>query len=171
EASAGRFRSDLFYRLCTIEIHLVPLRERRDDIPYLTAAIVRECAERYKRPLTGVTPATERLLQQALWPGNIRELRNVIERACLLTDGRLLSEREVQSALRAQQRATPAAVVSQPSAPPVERAPARNPIPMTAAGREEVVRVLNEVEGNKSEAARVLGLSRRALYRRLEDSK
>ncbi|MGB7217227.1 MAG: sigma-54 dependent transcriptional regulator, partial [Vicinamibacterales bacterium] len=66
EASAGRFRSDLFYRLSTIEIHLVPLRERRDDIPYLTAAMVRECAERYKRPLTGVTPATERLLQQAL---------------------------------------------------------------------------------------------------------
>jgi DNA-binding NtrC family response regulator len=168
EASAGRFRSDLFYRLSTIEIHLVPLRERRDDIPYLTAAFVGECAKRYKRPLTGVTPATERLLNEAAWPGNVRELRNVIERACLLSEGRLLSEREVQSALSAQQRSVPPVTSPEPAPAQAARAPARNPVPLSAAGREEIVRVLNQVEGNKSEAARVLGLSRRALYRRLD---
>ena len=174
QVSAGRFRSDLFYRLSTIEIHLVPLRERREDIPYLTAAFVGEYAKRYKRPLTGVTPATERLLQQAPWPGNIRELRNVIERACLLSEGRLLSEREVQSALLLQQRSSSPSPSPSPSpsadrvVAPAMRAPARSPVPMSAAGHEEVVRVLNQVEGNKSEAARVLGLSRRALYRRLE---
>ena len=91
EVAAGGFRSDLFYRLNIIEIHLPPLRDRREDIPYLTAAFVRECAKRLKREITGVTTAAERELQQAAWPGNIRELRNVIERACILTDGHMLT--------------------------------------------------------------------------------
>ena len=104
EAAAGRFRADLFYRLSILEMHLVPLRERREDIPYLTAMFVRECAERLKRPIAGVTPAAERLLQQAPWPGNVRELKNVIERACILTDGRILSERELVTRCRPRTR-------------------------------------------------------------------
>src|SRR5205814_7323155 len=99
EAAAGRFRADLFYRLSILEIHLAPLRERREDIPYLTAMFVREFAKRLKRPITGVTPAAERLLQHASWPGNIRELRNVVERACILTESRILSERELMRAM------------------------------------------------------------------------
>ncbi|PYR57693.1 MAG: hypothetical protein DMF85_12910, partial [Acidobacteria bacterium] len=101
EAGDGRFRPDLFYRLSIIEIHLPPLRERPEDVSYLTARFVREFAERLKRPITGVTPAAERLLQHASWPGNVRELRNVIERACILGDGKILSEREFVSAMSA----------------------------------------------------------------------
>ncbi len=97
EAAAGRFRSDLYYRLSILEIHLPPLRERREDIPYLTAAFVHDCAERLKRPITGLTASAERLLQHAPWPGNIRELRNVIERACIMSDGRMLTERELRT--------------------------------------------------------------------------
>ena len=80
-------------------MHLPPLRDRRDDIPYLTARFVRECAERLRRPITGVTAAAERLLQLEPWPGNVRELRNVIERACILTENKILSERDLTSAL------------------------------------------------------------------------
>jgi DNA-binding NtrC family response regulator len=87
DAANGRFRSDLYYRLSVMEIHLVPLRERREDIPYLSAAFLREVTDRLKRPLIGMTAAAERTLLQAPWPGNVRELRNVIERACLLSDG------------------------------------------------------------------------------------
>src|SRR5262245_61369091 len=92
EAGAGTFRSDLYYRLAILELRLVPLRDRREDIPYLTAVVIRECAERLKRPIVGITSAGERLLQLAEWPGNVRQLRHVIERACLLSDGRMLTE-------------------------------------------------------------------------------
>jgi len=112
EAAAGRFRTDLYNRLRIVDIHLVPLRERPEDIPYLTARFVRECARWLDRPITGLTPAAERLLQRALWPGNVRELRSVIERACILAEGRILGEAEI---LRAT--STPRSVAAAPAAP------------------------------------------------------
>src|SRR6185437_5369871 len=101
EVAAGKFRSDLFYRLSIVEMHLSPLRDRREDIPYLVAAFVRELGQQVGRRITSVTPAAERRLQEAPWPGNIRELRNVIERACILGDGCILSERDVDAAMSA----------------------------------------------------------------------
>src|SRR4029078_1172057 len=84
EIDKGRFRQDLFYRLSVLEITVPPLRDRREDIPYLTAAFIREFATRLKRPIAGLTTAAERQLRDASWPGNVRELRNVVERACIL---------------------------------------------------------------------------------------
>src|SRR6267142_1600450 len=98
EVAAGRFRGDLFYRLNVVEVVLPPLRDRREDIPYLTAEFMRECAERMKKPVHGLTPTAERQLLGARWDGNVRELKNVIERACMLADGTLLSERELAGA-------------------------------------------------------------------------
>src|SRR3984957_12659325 len=99
DAANGRFRSDLYYRLSIMEIRLVPLRERREDIPYLSAVFLREVTDRLTRPLIGMTAGAERTLLQAPWPGNVRELRNVIERACLLSDGKMLCERDVRAAM------------------------------------------------------------------------
>jgi len=164
EATAGRFRADLFYRLSILEVHLVPLRERREDIPYLTAMFVREFAEHLNRPITGVTPAAERLLQHASWPGNIRELRNVIERACILTESRILSERELLRAMSTPQ-ADPAQEAS-PAPSPVAEAP--YPSLFSTAQREQIERVLLQVGGNKAAAAKLLGMSRRSLYRWLD---
>jgi DNA-binding NtrC family response regulator len=161
ESAGGRFRLDLFYRLSIIEIHLVPLRERPEDIPYLTARFVRECAERLNRPITGVAPSAERLLQQTLWPGNIRELRNVIERACIVSENRILSERDFQAAL-APQRAALEHVV----APAMAAVPDRLDDPhLSSAQREHIERVLLQARGNKAAAAKLLGISRRSLYR------
>jgi DNA-binding NtrC family response regulator len=162
EVAAGRFRSDLFYRLAVIEVGIIPLRERREDIPYLTAAFLRACATRLNKTLNGFTPAAERLLQNAPWPGNIRELNNVIERACILSDGRILSERDVAAAMSTS---LPQREVG-PSAP-VEHADA-DPNLLSTAQRDHVERVLQQVGGNKAAAARLLGISRRAVYRRLE---
>jgi two-component system response regulator HydG len=162
EAAAGRFRSDLFYRLAVIEIGIIPLRERREDIPYLTAAFLRACATRLHKTLNGFTPAAERLLQNAPWPGNIRELSNVIERACILSDGRILSERDVATAMSTS---LPQREIG-PSAP--AEPPGADPNLMSTAQRDHVERVLQQVGGNKAAAARLLGISRRAVYRRLE---
>src|SRR5262249_23289912 len=133
------------------------------DIPYLTAAFVRDTADRLQKPLVGLTPGAERMLGAAPWDGNVRELRNVLERACILADGDFITEREL--------------AVSMP--PPVgPAAPASREAPAVTAGpdeallvnveREHIQRALLRANGNKKAAARMLGLSRRALYRRLE---
>ena len=164
-AADGRFRSDLYYRLSVIEIHIVPLRERREDIPYLSAVFLRESSDRLHRPTTGMTAAAERMLLHASWPGNVRELRNVIERACLLSDGKMLSERDVQAAMPGA-AGTPA-----PPVLDVARPRAGSPLDqdiVTDAQRAQVEHALQEARGNKAGAARLLGISRRSMYRRLE---
>src|SRR5579862_511972 len=148
EGTVGRFRSDLYFRLATLEVPLAPLRERRDDIPLLTAAFVHECASRLNRPITGVTTAAERALQEAPWPGNIRELRNVIERACLLAETRIISEREIQTAMAASARPSfPAAAAVAAAAPDASDAAAMSSLPqdgqlLSTAQRAQIDRVL-----------------------------
>jgi len=163
EVAEGRFRQDLYYRLNVVEFRVPPLREHREDIPYLTAAFVKEFARRFDKSIVGVSPGAERLLQNAPWPGNVRELRNVLERSCMMSDTRMLSERDVLSALSALQP-----VVSAPARTPP---PPRDAVPAAAAPdltRQQVEQVLQHAGGNRSAAARVLGISRAALYRRLE---
>jgi DNA-binding NtrC family response regulator len=155
EAEAGRFRNDLFYRLNIVELAVPPLRDRREDIPYLTAAFVKEFSARFGKEIEGVSSSAERVLMSFTWPGNVRELRNVLERACMLADGPTLTERDVCSAMPAARAAVPA-----PDAAPPEG--------LQAVEREHIARVLGEARGNKLAAARRLGISRRTLYRRLE---
>jgi two-component system response regulator HydG len=166
EVAAGRFRGDLFYRLNVVEVTLPPLRDRREDIPYLTAAFVRDCAARVRKPIHGLTPQAERVLLNARWDGNVRELKNVIERACMLADGTLLSERELAGAFGPDvQAARPAGAIAKPRTAG-EAAPGTPPL--EEIEREHILEVLRQVNGNRMAAAKVLGISRRALYRRLE---
>jgi two-component system, NtrC family, response regulator HydG len=166
EVAAGRFRSDLYYRLNIVEIALPPLRDRREDIPYLTAAFVRETSERLQKPLVGMTPGAERLLGLAPWEGNVRELRNVIERACILADGDFITERELAVSMPHLQRAAPQA--ASPAGAPSSADGPGAPELLATVEREHIQRALVRANGNKKAAARMLGLSRRALYRRLE---
>jgi transcriptional regulator with GAF, ATPase, and Fis domain len=175
-SAQGKFRSDLYFRLSTIELHIPPLRDRREDIPYLTASFIREFAAKMNRPIKGITAHAERMLQQAAWTGNVRELRNVIERACILTDSRIISEREMQMAMSTVPTAAESGAVgggadvasgfsrtgrSDASVDPESSL-------MSTAQREQIVRVLNQVDGNKAAAAKQLGMSRRSLYRWIE---
>jgi two-component system, NtrC family, response regulator HydG len=166
DAANGRFRSDLYYRLSVMEIHLVPLRERREDIPYLSAVFLREVTDRLKRPHIGITAGAERTLLQAPWPGNVRELRNVLERACLLSDGKMLNERDVLAAMPLA-IGTPAPVVLTDSALSAS-ASTWDPAFLTKAQRAQVEHALRESHGNKAAAARLLGISRRSMYRWLD---
>ena len=162
EVEGGRFRSDLFYRLNIVEVKLPPLRDRREDIPYLTAAFVRETAERLQKALVGLTPGAERLLGAARWDGNVRELRNVLERACILADGDFITEKELAISMPPVAY-TGVRVVSQTAA-----VAAHEDDLLVNVEREHIQRALARARGNKKAAARMLGLSRRALYRRLE---
>jgi DNA-binding NtrC family response regulator len=164
EMAAGRFREDLYYRLNIVEFKLPPLREHRDDIPYLTAAFVKEFATRFEKTLMGVSPGAERLLQNAPWPGNVRQLRNVLERACMASEGRVLTDRDVLSALGGGSPADAGGESTAAESAP--RAVLRQPA--VEHDREQIQQVLQQVGGNRSAAARLLGLSRRALYRRLD---
>ncbi len=150
EVAAGKFREDLLFRINTIEIRLPPLRERRDDIPLLAAHFLKEYASRYRKPLNKFHADAMRALLGYGWPGNVRELAHAVERAVLLAEGDTV--RTVDLNLR----------------PPGE-APGR----LEDMSLEEVERVLIQkalarAGGNVSTAAKALGLSRSALYRRLE---
>jgi DNA-binding NtrC family response regulator len=168
DVSSGRFRSDLYYRLNIVEVKLPALRDRREDIPYLTAAFVRDTAERLQKPLLGLTPGAERLLSGAPWDGNVRELRNVLERACILVDGDFITERELAISLPLAVPVVAAhsfpSSVAQAFGPPTSA----DTDLLVNVERDHIQRALVRAGGNKKAAAKMLGLSRRALYRRLE---
>ena len=160
EVATGRFRNDLYYRLNVAEINLPPLRNRREDIPYLTAAFIRSFGQKFSKTFSGLTPGAERMLAEASWDGNVRQLRNVLERACMLADSDMISEADLAGLL--DQTAAPAA-------PKTSMLLAgRIPAPLQEIEREHIVRTLEQVRGNKAVAARLLGISRRAFYRQLE---
>jgi two-component system, NtrC family, response regulator AtoC len=159
EADAARFRGDLYYRLSVVELKVPPLREHPEDIPYLTAAFVREFSSKFQKDIEGLTPAAERLLTSREWLGNVRELRNVLERVCMLADGPVLTERDIEGALPTRPSG------AEPSASRDGSTLAQN---VEALEREHIARVLQESGGNKVVAAARLGMSRRTLYRRLD---
>jgi DNA-binding NtrC family response regulator len=143
-----------------------PLRDRREDIPYLVAAFVRDAAGRLRKPLLGLTPAAERQLMARAWDGNIRELRNTIERACILAEGGWVTERELkQSGPR-----LPSLAPSVPAPAPVAAGGFvdGDDVKLSARERDHIRQVLERSGGNKMAAARALGLDRRTLYRRLD---
>jgi DNA-binding NtrC family response regulator len=150
-AASGAFREDLLYRLNTVEVHLPPLRERRDDVPGLVAFFLDEQARRRGGVAKRMAPDAMAAMLAHGWPGNVRELAHVVERAAILARGDVIGADEL--GLRAR--------VEGGGAPRVET------MTLDAAERYLIERALATHEGNVSEAARALGLSRSALYRRL----
>jgi two-component system response regulator HydG len=156
EIRRGKFRSDLYYRLNVIALHLPPLRERREDVALLARHFIEQLAAK-EGPGAAKTLAEETLevLQRYDWPGNVRELENALERAVVLTSGDLL----LPSAL-------PAAVREPPPQRVVSEAPAANPS-MEVIERAYILWVLQAEGGNKTKAAEVLGIDPSTLYRKL----
>jgi len=150
EVAAGRFRQDLLFRLNTVEIHLPPLRVRRGDILPLAEHFLRQHAQRYRKPLLGFDePAVEVLLAHA-WPGNVREVDHAVERSVLMATGERVRSRDL--GLQAAS-AAPSSLED---------------MPLEEVERVLIQKALARYGGNVSQAAQALGLSRSALYRRLE---
>ena len=150
EVSSGRFRQDLLFRLNTIEIALPPLRSRREDIPALAHHFLRQHAQRYRKNLTGFDPAAMQALLDHPWPGNIRELDHAVERGVLMASGSLIRLGELGLRIDRDQTSR----IEDMSLEEVEGF--------------LIKKAMGRFDGNVSQAAKALGLSRSALYRRLQ---
>jgi DNA-binding NtrC family response regulator len=150
ECAAGRFREDLLFRLNTVEVSLPPLRDRREDIPALAAHFLARYAERYRRPILGLEPTALQVLLQYGWPGNVRELDHTMERAVLMARGERIESANLGLS--------------------TQRAPSQSMDEMSLEAVEAILirKALARANGNVSHAADALGLSRGALYRRIE---
>jgi len=166
----GRFREDLYYRLSTFPIHLPALRERRDDIVLLAAALLARVAPHRK---LSISYAALELLQAQDYPGNVRELRNLLERSALLCDGTTLDQTHVQQALQSGRRPTGQFDLRSPPAA-THLILSSSPLPAAAPGALKSVEraALHEMAkahaGSRSELAAKLGISERSLYRKLK---
>jgi DNA-binding NtrC family response regulator len=150
EVNAARFRADLLFRLNTIEIHLPPLRDRKEDVPLLATHFLREYAQKYRKQVTKFDPHAMQAILGYDWPGNVRELDHAVERAVLMTTGDAVQATDL--GLHARETAGPR--VDEMSLEEVESLLVR--------------KALARHSGNVSHAAEALGLSRGALYRRIE---
>ena len=150
EVAAGRFREDLLFRLNTVEIRLPPLRERREDIALLATHVLARFAARYRKAITGFDAGAVEALLRYAWPGNVRELEHTVERAVLLAEGSTVRASELS--LRG----------------PGDGAARLEELSLEAVERVLIEKALGRFEGNVSAAAKALGLSRSALYRRLQ---
>lgn len=148
----GRFRQDLLYRINTIELHIPPLRERGNDIVLLAEHFLERYARKYRKEIRGLTREAKNKLLKYTWPGNVRELQHAMERAVILSDGSLLR---------------PDNFVLQPTATR-SRKDEQDTLNLEQLERQAVERALRLSEGNLTKAAEYLGITRFALYRKLE---
>jgi transcriptional regulator with PAS, ATPase and Fis domain len=157
---AGKFRQDLYYRLNVIRIELPPLRQRIEDLPLLVNHFIGKFTETAKRNVKGIEPAALDALQSHDWPGNIRELEHVMERAVLLGKNDTVGLDDLPPQLTA--RGGQALIVGQAVA---------KQLTLRDLEMEYIGKVLENTHGNKTETARILGVDRTTLYRKLEEYK
>src|SRR5437764_955497 len=150
EVSAGRFRQDLLFRLNTVEIHVPPLRDRRQDIPQLATYFLNRYSQRYRKPAKSFDPAAIQAMLEYSWPGNVRELDHAVERAVLLCAGEVIRVSDLS--LKAVREGTQKL----------------EDLSLEEVEAFLIKKTLDRYSGNISQAADALGLSRSALYRRLQ---
>jgi DNA-binding NtrC family response regulator len=150
EVAEGRFREDLLYRLNTVEVHLPPVRERQEDVPPLATHFLRKYATRYGKKLSGIDREAMQALREYSWPGNVRELEHVLERAILMAQASQIRPEDL--GLRGRP----------------DGATRLEEMTLDDAERYLIQKALGRYQGNVSRAAEALGLSRSALYRRLQ---
>ncbi len=152
----GRLREDLYFRLSVLSLELPPLRERIEDVPLLAAQFLRQFNQEHRKAVQGVAEDCLKSLKAYSWPGNIRELRNVIERAVILCRSSMLSSGDLPTDLADQAVETDADFTIRLGAS------------LKEVEAELIFRTLASVGGNKTRAARILGVARRSIYNLLE---
>ena len=155
EIESGRFREDLFYRLNVVNIHIPPLRERKEDIPLLVAAFIKEFAAENGKQVEGIDSKARSILYNYRWPGNVRELRNCIESAVVMAKGNVVTTDDLPPSVAAD----------------TESNYVRIELGATMADAErEIIRAnLAAQNGNKSRTAEILGIGRKTLHRKIAE--
>ncbi len=153
----GHFREDLYYRLAVVEIALPTLAKRREDIPLLQRYFLERFATQYEKPISGLTRRAQGLIATYPWPGNIRELENVLGNACMMVDSKFIDTNDLPERLRTP--FTGESVIDE------------DLLPLDEVQRRHVMRVLDRVGGNKARAAEILGLGRATIYQILSRMK
>jgi DNA-binding NtrC family response regulator len=168
EVKAGRFRQDLFYRLNVVPLHSPSLRERREDIPLLAHFFLKRYAKDYNRNVTSIDPAVMNKLMAFEWPGNIRQLENLIEQMVVMTEGNSLNLETLPPPLN-----TSSAEVSEPAQLPANEWDLKKAIDQVQSYTEECMirKALVHTKNNKTKAADLLGISRRALIYKVQEYK
>jgi len=159
EVKKGSFREDLYYRLNVVQLTVPPLRDRHGDIPVLVEHFARKFAEKNRRSLDSITPECMELLEQYPWPGNVRELENAIERGIILMRGDQLTEKSLPLPVQNHSRS---------SAPDGADDDSETPSSLFEVEKQLIFKTLEETGGNKSEAARRLGITRKTLQNKLQ---
>jgi DNA-binding NtrC family response regulator len=155
--TAHRFREDLYYRLNVVNIKLPPLRDRREDIPLLVRAFMEEIAAENNRPVRDISPEALARLQGYDWPGNVRQLRNVLESVIVMSTREVIDSVDFPEPIR-----------DASSAPPLQTLIAMG-MPMSEIEKEVIRQTLQRTGGNRSEASKILGISTRTLQRRIKE--
>ncbi len=151
-----RFREDLFYRLNVVNIELPPLKDRREDIPILVRHFIEKMSTRFQKQIKGVDEAALHLLLNYDWPGNIRELENMIERAVALAEGEWIIPHDLQ---------LPSVENKNPQ--DIQFSSAENISTLEEMEKRYILQVLKKVKNNRSQAAKVLGIDRKTLYNKI----
>jgi DNA-binding NtrC family response regulator len=162
QVKSGAFREDLFFRLRVVEIRLPSLRERLEDLPLLARAFLAEFSQENDKPVKAFTADAFELLMQYQWPGNVRELRTAIEHAVVLCRGDKITARDLPPSLRE-------AGSNVLAGPDPKRLVAGNGSTVKEAERESIIRALKATDGNRTLAAKRLGISRRTFHRKLHE--
>jgi DNA-binding NtrC family response regulator len=156
-----QFREDLFFRIKGVTLVLPPLRERREDIPLLIHFFLREFSEKYNKELEGVSPAAQQMLVSYSWPGNVRQLRNAIENMVVLSPGKILGTEGIPAEIRPLGLPSPAEATASTGN--------LVGISLEQAEKELIRNTLKMVDGNREQAAKILGIGERTLYRKIRE--
>jgi two-component system, NtrC family, response regulator HydG len=155
EVRKGNFREDLYYRLNVVTVHVPPLRERGDDVALLVQFFVEKFAAKNRRKVEGITPECLQLLSSYRWPGNVRELENAVERGVILMRGEHLTEKSLPLPIQKQKNEGSGGGIAQATS-------------LQEVEKQQILKTLEETSGNKSEAARRLGITRKTLQNKLQ---
>jgi len=152
-----RFREDLYFRIKGVTIRIAPLRERREDIPLLIHYFMQQAGERYNKELKAIQPEAQQLLMSYYWPGNVRQLKNVIENMVVLSPDGDLTIDQLPSEIRPA-RGEPTGGMNNLVGISIEQ-----------AEKELIRNTLKMVNGNREQAAKILGIGERTLYRKIKE--